>query len=675
MFRKKRLPTHDDTPSKPLPPKEIKSRVPNYEGKVRESKHNDGEKGTPLPPKVVETQEPNYEGRVRETNYQVEEVKPDLRGTLPESKSGERSTYPIDETDIDVYAVDLRIWERMVNYLNSFGGGGGGGPHTHDGLYAEVTHDHPGLAPDGHDHPHNHDGDYAPSTHDHDALYKHDHPYASDKHKHDADYADKQAFEDHLANHPDGGGGGGGTIETISDFRFVRGQDGARWDNGGDGVSSTGFLPAYDADGKLFDPGTPRYEVKVADENGNFVSWSNFKADPVSGGFDLEFEAWGVLDGNELLFDASRVIVNNSYLYEKTEELDENKADKEHEHDVLPHYHNYDGSLAGSEGDWEPHTHDGVYEVVGHTHPEAPHTHDDYELVGHTHDGYSSTAHFHPEHPALDHTHELEAHNHDGLYAGKSHAHTSYSEKDHTHDSVPSHNHPHNHDTDYAGKIHTHTDVPAHNHSDYVKKDGTSTMTGPLVVNKSNASSVFEGKTNNSLKVKIWSDGTIEQIPHLSNAKDEHVITRRNLNNALSGYSPTNHEHADSEDRNFAALGGQNYTSYYGISDVNVNRPWFMPLRGGSDNASNNWPGNCDHLRLFYDNTQHNLEPTGGGTILIKDDNGLLWFHGVVSGLPVRVYPQSKHAYNIPVEKVTASGSEWNWNTDYTIYLSGVFWE
>ena len=36
------------------------------------------------------------------------------------------------------------------------------------------------------------------------------------------------------------------------------------------------------------------------------------------------------MDGNELLFDASQVIVDNSYLYEKTEELDENKADKEH---------------------------------------------------------------------------------------------------------------------------------------------------------------------------------------------------------------------------------------------------------------------------------------------------------------------------------------------------------
>ena len=54
MFRKSDFP--DDTPSNPYP-KEIKSRVPNY-GEGKESKHNDGEKGTPLPPKVVETQSP-----------------------------------------------------------------------------------------------------------------------------------------------------------------------------------------------------------------------------------------------------------------------------------------------------------------------------------------------------------------------------------------------------------------------------------------------------------------------------------------------------------------------------------------------------------------------------------------------------------------------------------------
>ena len=93
-------------------------------------------------------------------------------------------------------------------------------------------------------------------------------------------------------------------------------------------------------------------------------------------------------------------------------------------------------------------------------------------------------------------------------------------------------------------------------------RQGPRTMTGPLVGNKRTLLLCLRVKPTTP-SVKIWSDGTIEQIPHLSNAKDEHVITHRNLNNALSGYSPTNHEHADSEDRNFAALGGQNYTSYY----------------------------------------------------------------------------------------------------------------
>lgn len=207
---KKKLPTHDDTPS------------------------------VPLEPKVIETEAPNYEGDVRGTKYEIDEDRPKAQPlTAPTSKSVERD-YPISDDEVDKYAVDTRIWDRMAELLDGSGGdagphthsnyadkatleehlanhpsGGDGGPHTHN-EYSLTTHGHNDLATKEeltvglggkanttHDHPHNHSGLYSPTTH-----------------LHNDNYADKTAFEDHLANHPSGGGGSGDTLKIMTQAEY-----------------------------------------------------------------------------------------------------------------------------------------------------------------------------------------------------------------------------------------------------------------------------------------------------------------------------------------------------------------------------------------------------------------------------------------------------------------------
>jgi hypothetical protein len=210
---KKQLPTHNDAPSVPLPEKVIERKEVVTEGEIRSVKHTDGEKGTPTPPKVIETAEVNYEGNVRETKHlEIPEVQADTRGTLPVSKSV-KGDYPIPDDEIDIYAVDSRIWDRIAG----MGGGDGGGPHTHDGLYANKTHEH-----ELEEHTHN----YAPTTHGHDDLSpkSHLHPEnAKVQHDHD-NYADAQALADHLANHPSGGDGSGGSYDDTEVRALIQGN-------------------------------------------------------------------------------------------------------------------------------------------------------------------------------------------------------------------------------------------------------------------------------------------------------------------------------------------------------------------------------------------------------------------------------------------------------------------
>ena len=129
-----------------------------------------------------------------------------------------KKDYPFPEDDIDRYAVDTRIWDRLD------GMGGDAGPHTHD-AYADKNHDHPhdhnGYADENHthihDHPHEHDASYAPLGHTHDLTHNHD-EFADKNHAHDfthdhSEYADAQTLADHLANHPSGGDGSGGSYD------------------------------------------------------------------------------------------------------------------------------------------------------------------------------------------------------------------------------------------------------------------------------------------------------------------------------------------------------------------------------------------------------------------------------------------------------------------------------
>ncbi len=182
---KKQLPTHDETPSTPIPSKKIETGAPITEGQVRAPKHADGEKGTPLPKKKMTTPVVNNEGEVRQSKtggtYEVKEH----TNTQPRSKSGD--PYPLPDEDIDIYSVDTRIWDRLSGM-----GGDGGGPHTHDN-YADkahahdTTHTHTEFSPVGHTHteaPHDHDGSYAPAGHTHDITHNHT-EYAPTAHAHD----------------------------------------------------------------------------------------------------------------------------------------------------------------------------------------------------------------------------------------------------------------------------------------------------------------------------------------------------------------------------------------------------------------------------------------------------------------------------------------------------------
>ena len=324
MFgKKKNKGAFDDSPSpkaqEPITTSES-TQDPNYLGTVRGGKtidevsQSDSEALVPTTTSVSDA--PNYEGKKRGRKYEVEPVK-EAEITWVKSKSERNPDYPEVAGTIDKYVVDTRIWDRVQRALD--GAGGDAGPHTHSA--------------------------YADKEHTHDTTHTHD------------DYASKEEFdalnayvEEHINNHPEGGGETpdpeGPHWEFSYTNKFVRGQDGARWDNGGDGVSGqTAWLPDRDAEGNRFLTET-QYEIKVEDGEGNRASWSNYRAtyfpENNINGYLIDFDGWGETEGDILYYEPSRKWVSGNKANDEVINLLLGEVD-ELKTRLQKHSHNYNG--------------------------------------------------------------------------------------------------------------------------------------------------------------------------------------------------------------------------------------------------------------------------------------------------------------------------------------------
>lgn len=120
--------SHNDKPSNPQRKKVIKTKSVKTDGDVKAPKYSDGEAGVPRESKTIITKDVITNGTTRTTKYSVEEVIP-YEGPLgATTKSEPRDDYPITDNEVDIYAVDTRIWDRIKEYS---GDGSGGGPHNH----------------------------------------------------------------------------------------------------------------------------------------------------------------------------------------------------------------------------------------------------------------------------------------------------------------------------------------------------------------------------------------------------------------------------------------------------------------------------------------------------------------------------------------------------------------
>ena len=125
----------------------------------------------------------------------------------------------------------------------------------------------------------------------------------------------------------------------------------------------------------------------------------------------------------------------------------------------------------------------------------------------------------------------------------------------------------------------------------------------------------------------------------------------------------------------FYPSGKRNYKTGISVSNVDGSSPWFVPSTYQDNGTANAWPGNANAILLYYDADQHDMIATGAGTILIldKEDNKIM-IHAVVIGTPLKQKMSGKDCWSFEIVKIEAIGRQWDYEAEYEITLSGVFW-
>ncbi len=125
----------------------------------------------------------------------------------------------------------------------------------------------------------------------------------------------------------------------------------------------------------------------------------------------------------------------------------------------------------------------------------------------------------------------------------------------------------------------------------------------------------------------------------------------------------------------FYPSGKRNYKTGISVSNVDSSSPWFVPSTSHTNGNANAWPGNANAIHLYYDADQHDMIATGAGTILIFDkEDDKIMIHAVVTGSPLKQNMSGRACWSFEIVKVEAIGRQWDYDAEYEMTLSGVFW-
>ena len=125
----------------------------------------------------------------------------------------------------------------------------------------------------------------------------------------------------------------------------------------------------------------------------------------------------------------------------------------------------------------------------------------------------------------------------------------------------------------------------------------------------------------------------------------------------------------------FYPSGKRNYKTTPSVSSDSGSSPWFVTAASHTNGTGNAWPGNANAIHLYYDADQHDKVATGAGTILIFDkEDDKIMIHAVVTGSPLKQKMSGKDCWSFEIVLIEALGRQWDYEAEYEMTLSGVFW-
>jgi hypothetical protein len=199
----------------------------------------------------------------------------------------------------------------------------------------------------------------------------------------------------------------------------------------------------------------------------------------------------------------------------------------------------------------------------------------------------------------------------------------------------------------------------------YGRLANANTWTNAQTVNRS-GNELWIGKKSNVEKIKIWADGSVQQIDVLANTNDNHLVNRKNLKDAIDDI-PKSVPYFKQQGSSWK-MKCHSSTSSHSSSSL-----YFVPLTTTGNNSWQIYVNNTHSFAFFVNDDWFSKELTGQGLIIIRQGINAIYTGAIHNKGSDRTVNGHKYQ-QFQTRALNSLSGSWTDGAEYEVWFSGTHW-
>ena len=199
--------------------------------------------------------------------------------------------------------------------------------------------------------------------------------------------------------------------------------------------------------------------------------------------------------------------------------------------------------------------------------------------------------------------------------------------------------------------------------SNYARTDRSNTFSVGQIFNRTSFQDAIVVQKSNANTLRISADGAVLQDADLANTNDKHLVTRRNLNEAIA---------ASGVPKFKSNASGYKLTCLSNTSS-HSHSMYFMPMTSTGNNSWVQYVNSTNAFAFYINQDWFDAEFTDGGTVVVRDGTNAIFTGAVHYTSYDRTLNGKKYA-QVGVRLMNTTSGSWVADKAYDFYFSGTHW-